>query len=133
LRHVSETSKKKWYNDAIYRDVWDQEHDILLQDIHTKVSAHVDSWLQSPAGIEYKTRLNASVLDKHGKLPLVTAQEISELAQEGSNPRQGIQWTVQEVFDIFSFLATVAEVKTIQKTTPEVVSPRQFWGNANGI
>jgi hypothetical protein len=106
---------------VIYRDVWDQEHDTLFNDIHMKVSGYSESWLQSPPGIKYNDKLSTSMTEKRGKLPLVTAQDISELAEEGTTKTwKGIKWTVQEVFDIFSFLAVVAEVKTTEKTTPNV-------------
>lgn len=100
----------------MYRKVWDDEHDTIVNYIHERIDHYCQLWLESPAGTHFLPLINNMKVSKKGKPELLSASDIVEFQHRdavGSDlvSRKGIEWTVQEVMDIFKFLQPMSELQ----------------------
>jgi hypothetical protein len=118
LQYVASECGNDWHTDALYRRVWDQEHDAIVDHLHAQVQTYCEQWLDSPAGVAFKDLVDNMKAAKKGKLDLLTAEDLALFQHGTDKPRKGIEWTAVQILEIFHFLVRVTDVQKVPKVIP---------------
>ena len=138
---VDHTQFKWKENEKYLQEVWNSEHELLLNKIEEKFQKYVKQWINSPAGEAFVEMINASRLillhncsdyrTSKVRMPILTCHNLTSLEHRASRVKVekgekqppgksetaavcGIEWCYRQIYDIFEFLSELTEVEEVR-------------------
>jgi len=139
LVHAADHAKGSFHEEAIIKDLWDEEYDFVTEHYKKKLKAYADAWLDSEAAEAYKeyrnekaylpgrfTELIHSAAKVKGPGPITAIHLTSWSAPESDEKHGGIVWDIGTMYDVFSIIMN--QIMSNEFVLGKIDSPHS-WAN----